>query len=135
MNDELCCTFPPPGWCLMLSVEPILERTILISVAEAEPGRGAGRAVALAVVELGRDGRGAGGFLSAAAVLLVVEGVFVGRALILLVAVDVRRGAVLERAASETETHGGSMDCTKSLDNSVLKGSVSTFLFYPFSEA
>lgn len=94
----------------MLSVEPILERTCLISGAEAEPGRGAGRAVALAVVELGRDVRGTGGFLSAAAaavVLLAVGGVFVGRALALLVVVDVRRGAVLVRAASETETHGG----------------------------
>lgn len=102
-----CHTFPPPGWCLMLSVEPILERMFFISGAGAEAGRGAGRAVALALVELGRGTRGTGGFLSGTAAVVVLLGVFVGRTLAPLIVVDVRRDVVLGRAASDSGTHGG----------------------------
>lgn len=99
-------TFPPPGWYLMLSVDPILERTFLMSGAGVELGRVAGvRAVVLAVVELGRGTRGTSGFFSAAAAVVLLEaGVLVGRgrAVALLVVVEALSGADLERAASET---------------------------------
>lgn len=61
-------TFPPPGWCFMFSVDPILERGLRMSGAVAEPGRAAGfEAVAVAVEAGARGGRGTGGFLSCTA--------------------------------------------------------------------
>lgn len=61
-------TFPPPGWCFMLSVEPILERTLRTSGAGAVPGRAAVLDVVVvvlaAVEEAGRGARGTEGFFS-----------------------------------------------------------------------
>lgn len=63
-------TFPPPGWCFMLSVEPILERTLRTSGAGAVPGRAAVLDVVVVVVvlaaveEAGRGARGTEGFFS-----------------------------------------------------------------------
>lgn len=62
-------TFPPPGWCFMLSVEPILERALRMSGA----GAVLGRAVVLEVVvvvdvveEAALAVRGTAGFFSGA---------------------------------------------------------------------
>lgn len=70
-------TFPPPGWCFMLSVEPIFERAFRKS--GAVPGRAAlfeaiVVAVALVVEEEVRVVRDMAGFFSAA-VPAVEEGV------------------------------------------------------------
>lgn len=78
-----------------------------MSGAGVELGRAAVvvRAVAPALVELGRGTRGTGGFFSAAAAAVLPEaGVLAGRgrAVVLLVVVEALSGADLERAASET---------------------------------
>lgn len=59
-------TFPPPGWCFMLSVEPILERALRMSGGGAVPGRAVTLEVVVVVVveEIAREARGTGGFFS-----------------------------------------------------------------------
>lgn len=86
-------TFPPPGWCFMLSVEPILERALRTSGA----GAVLGRAVVLEVVvvvavveEVVLVVRGTAGFFSGT-VPLVEDGV-AGLAAV----VRVRDAAVVE---------------------------------------
>lgn len=63
-------TFPPPGWCFMLSVEPTLERTLRTSGAGAVAGRVVVLEVVVAVAaeteEAGRGARDTGGFFSGA---------------------------------------------------------------------
>lgn len=92
-------TFPPPGWCFMLSVEPILERALRMSGA----GAALGRAVVLegaADEEAGRGVRGTVGFFSGAAPV-VEEGV-AGLAAVVLVreAAVVAVEAVLRRVGA-----------------------------------
>ena len=95
------CTLPPPGWCFMLSVEPILER------AGAVLGRGA-----MPAVELGRGARGTGGFLSGPAAVEAAgtAGLGAGRARLVgpegLEAVELRGRLGLGRA----ESTGGEED-------------------------
>ncbi|KAF3836179.1 hypothetical protein F7725_028737 [Dissostichus mawsoni] len=69
-------TFPPPGWCFMLSVEPILERTLRMSGAGAVPGRAAVLDVEVVVVveEVVREVRGTKGFFSGAVPAVEEEG-------------------------------------------------------------
>lgn len=57
-------TFPPPGWCFMLSVEPILERTLRMSGAGAVAGRAVAFGAVVVVEEAARGTRGTGGFFS-----------------------------------------------------------------------
>lgn len=85
-------TFPPPGWCFMLSVEPILERTLRMSGAGAVPGRAVALEVVVVVVEeeVVRAARGTAGFFSGT-VPVVEEGV-AGLAAV----VRVRDAAVVE---------------------------------------
>lgn len=52
LNCLVCPTFPPPGWYLMLSMDPILERTFFRSGVGALIGRGV------------RGARGTAGFFS-----------------------------------------------------------------------
>ena len=77
-------TFPPPGWCFMLSVEPILERTFLtfLSGVDAVPWAGGGVCCCwkwwswVAVVVEGvvvRGARGTRGFFSVVVVVPVLE--------------------------------------------------------------
>lgn len=90
-------TFPPPGWCLMLSVDPILERALRMSGAVVV------RVVALrevvdvvAVVEVGRGVRGAAGFFSPADEegTLGLVAVGRGRAVVVLEVVEVVRAVL-----------------------------------------
>lgn len=83
-------TFPPPGWCLMLSVDPILERTFFRSGAETLlVGRGGLETV------LGLVGALAVVFLASAVVAEVVVGlVAAGLGLGRLVATPGKVGAL-----------------------------------------
>lgn len=87
-------TLPPPGWCLMLSVEPILGRIFLTSGAGTVAGRLLVLVVVLVVVveELARGARGTGGFFSGTVLvvlLVAVVGLVVRvRVAVLLVMVD-----------------------------------------------
>lgn len=72
-------TFPPPGWCLMLSVDPILERTFRISGAVVVRVEGIRAVAVVAVVEVGRGVLGAPGFFSPADEESPLDLVAVGR--------------------------------------------------------
>lgn len=65
-DEKVDPTFPPPGWCFTLSVEPILERALRMSGAGAVPGRAVVLEVVAVVEEATRGARGTSGFLSAA---------------------------------------------------------------------
>lgn len=85
-------TFPPPGWCFMLSVEPILERTLRMSGPGAVLGLAVGLAVADVPEEVGLAVRGTEYFFSGP--VPVVE----DDAASLVVVVRVRKAAVVEVA-------------------------------------
>lgn len=72
-------TFPPPGWCFMLSVDPILERTFRMSGAVVVRVVLVRAVVVVVVVEAGRGVRGAAGFFSPAVEETVLGLVAVGR--------------------------------------------------------
>lgn len=93
-------TFPPPGWCFMLSVEPILERTFRMS--GAVPGRLVVVfvvVVVLVVEEVARGVRGAAGFFSADEGVAGLDVVVRGRGAAVVVVV-VRGVVVLGLVAS-----------------------------------
>lgn len=113
-------TLPPPGWCLMLSVEPILERTLRRSGA-ALPGRGGLPALGLvlaalavlflasadtveAVGALGAAALGLGRLEAAPGTLGALEAVVEGVVALLLVELP---GALLGRPGSAGGTGTG----------------------------
>ena len=86
-------TFPPPGWCFMLSEEPILERALRTPAAGAVLGLAVGFKVAVVEdvpEEVGFAVRGTEGFFSGT--VPVVEDGVAG----LVVVVRLRKAAVVE---------------------------------------
>lgn len=125
ITDARLPTFPPPGWYFMLSVEPILERTLRMSGAGAVPGREVVRvalALPVGVVAVGRGTRGTCGFFSDTVeeegAGLVVEGRTRGVALVVL-AIELR--VVLVRGRVESARMEGGVGEKRTINNQVMK--------------
>lgn len=126
ITDARPLTFPPPGWYFMLSVEPILERTLRMSGAGAVLGREVvPEALTLpqVVLEVGWGTRGPGGFFSGtveegAVAGLVVVGRTRGVALVVL-AMELR--VVLVRGRVESARMEGGVGEKRTINNQVMK--------------